>query len=83
MHIHHLINCCCFIVSKNVSTEHSSFLVELNQNKSNIDKDSSENILLLKLTLQFNKKWIAFCADSFFRGSVSRKCFENADASEK
>ena len=35
------------------------------------------------MTLQFNKKWIAFCADSFFRGSVSRKCFENADASEK
>ena len=55
----------------------------MNQNKSNIHKDSSENILLLKLTLQFNKKWIAFCADSFFRGSVSRKCFENADASEK
>ena len=58
-------------------------MVELNQNKSNIHKDSSKNILLLKLTLQFNKKWIAFCADSFFRGSVSRKCFENADASEK
>ena len=55
----------------------------MNQNKSNIHKDSSENILLLKLTLQFNKKWIAFCADSFFRGSVSRKCFKKADASEK
>ena len=82
MHIHHLINC-FVLLFLNVSTEHSYFLVELNQNKSNIHKDSSENILLLKLTLQFNKKWIAFCADSFFRGSVSRKCFENADASEK